>query len=97
MADNSMQTQQAVVVTPGTRRPNELAVQLELFKSNGTPFIVPERAAAQTDLAALTSAAAAGATPTKAEFDKVVVDLAAARTVINSLLAKMRTANQLAP
>jgi hypothetical protein len=56
-----------------------------------------KQAAAQTDMAALTSAAAAGATPTKAEFDKVVVDLAAARAVINGLLAKLRTAGLIAP
>jgi hypothetical protein len=56
-----------------------------------------KQAAAQTDLAALTSAAASGATPTKAEFDKVVVDLAAARTLINGLLAKLRTAGLIAP
>jgi hypothetical protein len=56
-----------------------------------------KQSAAQTDMAALTSAAAAGATPTKAEFDKAVVDLAAARTVINGLLAKLRTAGLIAP
>jgi hypothetical protein len=55
-----------------------------------------KQAAAQADMAALTSAAAAGANPTKAEFDKVVVDLAAARTVINSLLAKLRAAGLIA-
>jgi hypothetical protein len=54
------------------------------------------RGAAQADLAALTSAAAAGANPTKAEFDKVVVDLAAARTAINGLLAKLRAAGVIA-
>jgi hypothetical protein len=55
-----------------------------------------KQAAAQSDMAALTSAAAASA-PTKTEFDKVVVDLAAARTVINGLLAKLRTAGLIAP
>lgn len=52
--------------------------------------------AAQTDMAALTSAAAAGATPTKAEFDKVVADLGTARTAINGLLAKLRAAGVIA-
>jgi hypothetical protein len=55
-----------------------------------------KQAAAQADMAAATAAAAAGATPTKAEFDKVVVDLAAARTTINGLLAKLRTAGLIA-
>lgn len=35
----------------------------------------------------LTSANAAGATPTKAEFDKAVADLAALRTLIVKILA----------
>ena len=86
---------QAIVVSPGSRRPNSKAIELELFDTDGTAYIAPEQAAAQTDVGALTSAAAAGATPTKAEFDKVVDDLAALRTVVNSLLAKMRTAKQL--
>jgi hypothetical protein len=55
-----------------------------------------KQAAAQADMAALTSADAAGATPTKAEFDAVVDDLAAARTTINGLLAKLRTAGLIA-
>lgn len=54
------------------------------------------QAAAQADMAALTAAAAAGATPTKAEFDKVVADLAAARATINGLLAKLRSAGVIA-
>ena len=49
-------------------------------------------AGAVTDLAALTSAAAVGAAPTKAEFDKTVADLAAARATINGLLASLRLA-----
>ncbi|MFE3853434.1 hypothetical protein ACFXPN_20140 [Streptomyces griseorubiginosus] len=56
-----------------------------------------KQAAAQADMAAVTTTAAAGANPTKAEFDKVVTDLAAARTTINGLLAKLRTAGLLAP
>jgi len=56
-----------------------------------------KQAAAQADMAAVTTTAAAGANPTKAEFDKVVTDLTAARTTINGLLAKLRTAGLLAP
>lgn len=55
-----------------------------------------KQAAAQTDMAAVTTTAAAGANPTKAEFDKVVTDLAAARTTINGLLAKLRAAGLIA-
>lgn len=54
------------------------------------------QAAAQTDMAAVTTTAAAGANPTKAEFDKVVTDLAAARTTINGLLAKLRASGVIA-
>ncbi|MCP9205506.1 hypothetical protein [Streptomyces cucumeris] len=55
------------------------------------------QAAAQADMGALTSAAAAGANPTKTEFDKVVADLATARATINGLLAKLRAAGLIAP
>jgi hypothetical protein len=51
---------------------------------------------AVADQAALTAAASVGV-PTKVEFDKVVVDLAAARTTLNALLASLRTAGVLAP
>ncbi|MDX3199951.1 hypothetical protein [Streptomyces scabiei] len=54
------------------------------------------QAAAQADMAAVTTTAAVGANPTKAEFDKVVTDLAAARTTINGLLAKLRAAGLIA-
>ncbi|MFT2014597.1 hypothetical protein ACMA1D_01930 [Streptomyces sp. 796.1] len=54
------------------------------------------QAAAQTDMPAVTTTAAAGANPTKAEFDKVVTDLTAARSAINGLLAKLRAAGVIA-
>jgi hypothetical protein len=57
----------------------------------------PAVAATVANQAALTAAAAAGATPTKAEFDKVVADAVAARTTLNALLASLRTAGVLAP
>ena len=62
---------QAVLVSSPTRKGGQNLTPISLFKSNGSVHVVPERAAAQTDLGALTSAAAAGATPTKAEFDKI--------------------------
>ncbi|GAA2346903.1 hypothetical protein [Dactylosporangium salmoneum] len=53
---------------------------------------------AQTaDLGALTSTVAAGANPTKAEYDALRVDVQANRTKINALLAALRTAGILAP
>lgn len=52
-------------------------------KAAATNAITASEAAAPT---ALTSAAAAGAAPTKAEFDKVVADLTAMRTVVAQLV-----------
>lgn len=54
------------------------------------------QAAVQANTGALTSAAAVGSTPTKAEFDKVVADLATIRTDHNALLAKLKTAGIMA-
>jgi hypothetical protein len=48
--------------------------------------------AAVTDVGALTSVVAAGATPTKAEYDALRVDVASNRTKINALLASLRAA-----
>ena len=56
-----------------------------------------KQAAAVTDAPAVTTTAAAGANPTKAEFDKVVTALAALRTAHNNLLASLRAAGLLAP
>jgi len=56
-----------------------------------------KQTAAVADVGALTAAAAAGATPTKAEFDAAVADLATLRAKVNALLAAMRTSGQLAP
>jgi hypothetical protein len=49
-------------------------------------------AAVTADVAAVTSVVAAGATPTKAEFDALRVDALATRTTLNALLAALRTA-----
>jgi hypothetical protein len=53
--------------------------------------------AAVADAGAATSVVAAGANPTKAEYDALRVDYLALRTKVNALLAAMRTSGQLAP
>jgi hypothetical protein len=63
----------------------------EMFQNGvATGAVVP--AGPVPDLAAPTSAPAAGAAPTKAEFDKTVADLAATRATLNGLLASLRLA-----
>lgn len=52
--------------------------------------------AAVADAGAATSVVAAGATPTKAEYDALRADYLALRTKVNALLAAMRTSGQLA-
>jgi hypothetical protein len=55
-------------------------------------------AAAQTDVAALTSAQLTGGeSPTQAEHNALQADVAAVRTVLNSLLAKLRTSGAVTP
>ncbi|MFG2748015.1 hypothetical protein [Streptomyces xanthophaeus] len=56
-----------------------------------------KQTAATTDVGAVTSVVAAGANPTKAEYDALRVDVLAIRTKLNALLAAMRTSGQLAP
>lgn len=56
-----------------------------------------KQVAATTDVAAVTSVVAAGANPTKAEYDALRVDALATRTKLNALLAAMRTAGLIAP
>jgi len=60
-------------------------------RSDGVTGTAVTAAVAQTSSAqaALTAAAAAGGTPTKTEFDKVVADAVAARTVVNQLVVDM--------
>jgi hypothetical protein len=43
------------------------------------------------DAAALTAGAAAGATPTDAEFDALLADVTALRATVNELLAALRS------
>jgi hypothetical protein len=89
---------QARLVTSPVRKSNIATVSLSLFKADGTAHVVPERAAAQVDAVALTQAAITGGeSPTEAEFNALRTDLVNLRSTVNSLLGKMRTANQLAP
>lgn len=55
-----------------------------------------KQTAAVADAAAATSVVAAGATPTKAEYDALRADYLALRTKVNALLGAMRTSGQLA-
>ncbi len=71
--------------------------KVALFNDDGTPRPVPKQAAAQADVGALTQAAITGGeSPTEAEFNALRTDHAATRTVLNSLLAKLRTAGVIA-
>lgn len=91
-------TQQAVLVNGGVRRKNELPLYISLFKNDGTALNIPDRAAAQTDAAALTSAAATGGdAPTEAEYNALRTDVSNLRTTVNALLSKLRTAGTIAP
>lgn len=56
-----------------------------------------KQSVAVTDVAAVTSVVAAGAAPTKAEYDALRVDALAVRTKLNALLAALRTAGIVAP
>mgnify|MGYP003579235271 CR=1 FL=1 len=87
-----MTVEQARLVTQASIRPSQRVTELALFTADGDPHVVPAQAAAQTDVGAVTSVVAAGATPTKAEYDALRVDALATRTVLNNLLAKLRTA-----
>lgn len=89
---------QQVTVVNRTAVANDTGLgKLALFNSDGTPFAAStfKQVAARSDAAAATSTAAAGANPTKAEFDALRNDYLALRTVVNDLLAKMRTAEVL--
>lgn len=87
-----MTIEQVVVVDQATLKTNQRATKMALFNADGTARPLASQAAAQTDVGAVTSVVAAGATPTKAEYDALRVDALATRTVLNSLLAKLRTA-----
>jgi hypothetical protein len=88
---------QAQIVSASTPNPGQQMVQLALFDSAGAAYPVGKQAAARADVGALTSAQISGGeSPTQAEHNAVQTDLATLRTAFNDLLAKMRTAGQLA-
>jgi len=87
-----MTIEQAVIVDQAELNRHQAATKIALFNADGTPRTVAAQAAAQADVGAVTSVVAAGAAPTKAEYDALRVDALATRTVLNSLLAKLRTA-----
>lgn len=92
------ETRQYVVVTPAAASTlaNDLP-RLELFQADGSTFGVDvEKMPLQADAAAFTSSAAAGANPTKAEFDALRTDALAVRTTVNGLLAKLKAAGYMA-
>lgn len=91
----SDEVQQLVVVSRSAPGKTTRVGQVALFKADGTPFPASSfsQAAAQADVGALTQAAITGGeSPTEAEFNALRTDHAATRTVVNSLLAKLRTA-----
>lgn len=60
----------------------------EALANPASPYSVTPTAL--TDVGALTSVVAAGATPTKAEYDALRADVATLRTKVNALLAEHR-------
>lgn len=56
-----------------------------------------KQAVAVTNAAALTSVVAAGATPTKAEYDALRADVSALQVKLNAALTALRTAGVIAP
>jgi len=89
--------EQAVVVEQSALNPHLSTTKLAIFNADGTARPIPNKAAAQSDAAALTSAQITGGQdPTEAEYNALQADVAALRTVVNSLLAKLRTAGVIA-
>jgi len=90
----------AYVVVPATADFGGDATALEgitLYASDGsavdfTGVVMP----LQADAAAFTSSAAAGSTPTKAEYDALRTDALAIRTTLNGLLAKLKSSGLMA-
>lgn len=92
----AVQQRQAVVVAGSSINPAMELERIALFNSSGTQLSVPLQIASNSDAAAATSVVAAGANPTKAEYDALRADYLALRTTVNNLQAKMRTAGILA-
>lgn len=92
-----LRVEQHAIVSMAAPQTGQATKQVAFFNADGTARVVPLQAAAQTDVGAVTSVVAAGANPTKAEYDALRVDALATRTVLNALLAKLRTAGVIAP
>lgn len=89
---------QAVMVSQPATQSGQHVMKMSFVDEDGAVLNIPQQAAAQTDVAALTQAAITGGeSPTEAEFNALRTDHAATRTVLNSLLAKLRTAGVIAP
>lgn len=87
--------EQVTFVTRDTKNPSQATTEIAVFNADGSPNLLGSmtQAAAQADVAALTSAAITGGEPpTEAEHNALRADLVATRTVVNGLLAKLRTA-----
>jgi hypothetical protein len=85
--------EQAVFTNKEVMSPHQKTTLFAVFTEDGDPAVVPAQAAAQADVAALTSATITGGEPpTEAEYNALRADLVATRTTLNSLLAKLRTA-----
>jgi len=97
MSSTSPDVEAYQLVTPPANYVGALK-PLYLYNADNTPNVASLQAAAQADVAALTQPAITGGeSPTEAEFNALRVDHAATRTVLNALLAKLRTAGILAP
>lgn len=87
-----------VMVGQPATQSGQHVMKMAFVNEDGDSLNIPQQAAAQTDVAALTQAAITGGeSPTEAEFNALRTDHAATRTVLNSLLAKLRTAGVIAP
>lgn len=88
------------LVAKASPTPNQEMEECAIFTAAGSPVTLltgSNVATATTDVGAVTSVVAAGATPTKAEYDALRVDALATRTKLNTLLANLRTAGLVAP
>ena len=92
----SQVVEQAVVTAQAAVKVGQETTKLALFNPDGTPYSVAQQLAVKTQIAALTTVtaangvAAAGATPTKAEYDVVVTLTNANKTAINAIIAALK-------
>lgn len=89
---------QFIVITQAAPSNRTGVGSVALFNPDGTPYPAFTKATAQADVGALTQATITGGeSPTEAEFNALRADHAATRTVLNALLAKLRTSGIIAP